>query len=137
MSGFPWTGEVVVRALRERLLGEGAVTAGFAGLDVRAALPGEPPPRAPGPDGADAVDHVVVLLRWRQDPCLYGVAFALEPGGASGDEGSPPGVSTGLPVDSPQEWAQEVAWWLAEELGTGLVRRAGRARVGDVTFLER
>ncbi|MEJ5946904.1 hypothetical protein WDZ17_16540 [Pseudokineococcus basanitobsidens] len=128
MADFPWSRELVLQALRERLLGGGGVTEGFTGLDVRPALPGEPT------DGSGH-EHVVVVLRWRQDPCLYALAFPLRPDGADDDPSRPPGVSTGLPVVSLEDWVVEVLWSLMEELDTGLVRRATRTRVGDVTFL--
>lgn len=129
MANFPWSRESVARSLGQRVLVEGAVTGGFTGLDVRPALPGEPPyPEA-------VHDHVVVVLRWRQDTSVYAIAVPLQPEGAHGDPGLPPGISTGLPTTSLQEWVEEVVLWLMEELDTGLVRRATRTQVGDLTFL--
>ena len=129
MADFPWSRAPAVRALGERVLAEGAVTSGFTGIDVWPALTGE----LPHSDAAH--DHVVVVLRWQQDPSVYAIAIPLQPAGAHGDAGLPPGLSTGLPITSLPEWVEEVALWLVEELDTGLVRRATRTQVGDLTFL--
>lgn len=128
MADFPWSRELVVQALRERLLAGGAVTEGFTGLDVRPALPGEP-------TGDAGHEHVVVVLHWRQDPCAYAISFPLQPDGAEEDPTRPPGVNTGLPATTLDEWVTEVIWSLTEGLDTGLVRRATRTYAGDVTFL--
>ncbi|ABS03762.1 hypothetical protein Krad_2281 [Kineococcus radiotolerans SRS30216 = ATCC BAA-149] len=129
MADFPWSRASVVHALGERVLTEGAVTRGFTGIDVRPALTGELL-------HLDAVhEHVVVVLRWQQDPGIYAIAIPLLPAGAYGDAGLPPGMSTGLPVTSLPEWVEEVALWLMEEFDTGLVRRATRIQVGDLIFL--
>ncbi|WP_049821357.1 hypothetical protein [Kineococcus radiotolerans] len=78
---------------------------------------------------------MVVVLRWQQGPSVYAIAIPLLPEGAHGHEELPPGLSTGLPITSLPEWVEEVALWLMEELDTGLVRRATRTRIGDLTFL--
>lgn len=39
------------------------------------------------------------------------------------------GMLTGMPVDTPEQWASEVGWWLNEQLDTGFVARAGRRLV--------
>ncbi|MCI2237223.1 hypothetical protein MO973_04070 [Paenibacillus sp. TRM 82003] len=128
MANVPWPREAVVQALRERLLDDGAVTDGFTGLDVRPALAGEPP----HPDSTREHEHVVVLLRWRQDPHLYAIAVPLVPGPAGPP---PPGVHAASSVHSLQSWAEEVVISLAEDLDTGLVQWARRTQVGDATFL--
>ncbi|GAB3598261.1 hypothetical protein GCM10027586_00170 [Kineococcus gypseus] len=124
-----------MQVLRDRLLIEGAVTQGFTGIDVRPALADEPP-HTDAMDSTDepeaGLEHVVVVLRWRQDPHRYAIAVPLVPGPAGPP---PPGVHEPSSVYSLQSWAEEVVLWLMEELDTGLVRRAGRSTVGELTFL--
>ncbi len=127
VAGTSGAHELALRALRERLDGDGAVTDGFTCLDVRSALTGEPT--------GDTHDHVVVVLRWRQDPSTYTISFPLPTDGTHHDPSCPPDVDTRSPSPSIEQWADEVVWSLMEELDTGLVRRAARIPVGDVTFL--
>lgn len=107
----PWPRTATVAAARSELARPGAVADGFHALGVE--------PR----DG-----ELLVVFRWRRDPNTYGVRFGLP---------ATPATSpwTGLPVHSARDWALEVAGWLMEELHTGLVRRAGRRRVGEVVEL--
>jgi hypothetical protein len=65
-------------------------------------------------DGKD----IVVTFHWRDDPWLYGVRFSTEE--------VPEGPSTGEVCETAEEWAQEVALLLMEELDTGLVTRGRR-----------
>ncbi|WP_432537760.1 hypothetical protein [Kineococcus arenarius] len=130
MANVPWPREAVVQALRERLLVDGAVTEGFTGVDVRPARAGEPP--HPDSTREHEQEHVVVLLRWRQDPHLYAIAVPLVPGPAGPP---PPGVHAASSVHSLASWAEEVVISLAEDLDTGLVQWARRTQVADATFL--
>lgn len=80
----------------------------------------------PVPDGDDAIpaqvsldgDDLLVTFRWPGEPHIFGVRFPL------GEV--PVGPSTGEVCESPEEWAWEVSLVMAEELGTGLVRRGRR-----------
>lgn len=72
-------------------------------------------------------DDLLVTFRWPGEPHLFGVRFPLEQ--------APAGPSTGEVCDSPEEWAWEVSLVLAEELGTGLVRR-GRRTVTSTGLVE-
>lgn len=65
-------------------------------------------------DGTD----IVVTFHWRDDPQLYGVRFSITE--------APEGPSTGEVCETAEEWAQEVALVLMEELDTGLVTRGRR-----------
>lgn len=65
-------------------------------------------------DGTD----IVVTFHWRDDPQLYGVRFSTME--------APEGPSTGDVCETAEEWAQEVALVLMEELDTGLVTRGQR-----------
>lgn len=61
---------------------------------------------------------IVVTFHWRDDPQLYGVHFPTTE--------APKGPSTGEVCETAEEWAQEVALVLMEELDTGLVARGRR-----------
>jgi len=81
-------------------------------------------PRVPD-DGAELPaqvildgDDLLVTFRWSGEPHVFGVRFPLGV--------APEGPSTGEVCASPEEWAWEVSLVLAEELGTGLVRRGRR-----------
>jgi hypothetical protein len=94
----PWPREVILDAARAVVLGEGRVTEGFRGIEVR-----------------NEGDRLVVEFRWRRDPNTYLLRFPF-----------PDGVQ-----ESPEYWAEELAFLLMEELDTGLVRRSGRTPLGD------
>ncbi|MEU1390127.1 MULTISPECIES: hypothetical protein [unclassified Nonomuraea] len=96
-----WSRDDVLAAVRARLLRPGAVTAGFAGVEVVA-------------EG----DGMLVAFRWRRDPNTYAVRI--------GFPAAPESAWTGLPVSSAGEWACDVEFLLMEELDTGLVRRSRR-----------
>ena len=64
----------------------------------------------------------MVLFRWRGNRHVFGVVIPWSP---------QVGYSTGEPIDSTEEWATEVSWWLTEELDTGYVGRAQRRRTPD------
>jgi hypothetical protein len=100
-----WTAEETAGAVRAALAGHHRWGAGVDVHDVPVA-------------GRD----IQVLLSYARDPQRYAVCFAL-PDAA---ESAPDGPWTGTPVESPQEWAAEVAGWLEEEFCTGFARRAGR-----------
>lgn len=108
-----WSPEAIVKAVRESLGRSGRVSEGFR---------------------LDSVWHehrdLMVTFRWRRDPNRYAVRFSL-PDGAAAE--SP---WTGLPIASAQEWAQDAAGLLTEELDTGVVRRARRERQHDVVELD-
>ncbi|MFK5585093.1 hypothetical protein [Serinicoccus sp. LYQ131] len=87
-------------AALEVLLRGGTVPDGFELVDVRSEGPG-----------------VLVLFRWHRNRPVFGTVISWS-GGV--------GVSTGLPVDSVDEWAFEAWLYLTEELETGYVRRALR-----------
>lgn len=106
----PWPSAETLAAVGRVVLAPGAVTDGFQGIDVREE------------DG-----RLLTEFRWRMDPNAYVVAFAFPE-----DATSP---WTGLPVDDAQEWAQEIAFLLMEELDTGLVARARRSQRGDAVEL--
>jgi hypothetical protein len=79
-----------------------------------------------GPDEARTPMHAVlegtdilVTFRWGDDPHLYGVRFPTTD--------APEGASTGEVCRTADEWAQEVALVLMEELDTGLVTRGRRS----------
>lgn len=81
---------------------------------VRTGPDGEKTPMRALLDGTD----IVVTFHWRDDPQLYGVRFATTE--------APEGPSTGEVCETAEEWAQEVALVLMEELDTGLVTRGRR-----------
>ena len=66
----------------------------------------------------DGEDLLVTFL-WRDELHRLGVRFRTSK--------SPEGPSTGEMCETPEEWAQEVALVLMEELDTGLVHRAPRS----------
>lgn len=74
-------------------------------------------------DGAD----IIVTFRWRDHPQLFGVRFPTTQ--------APAGPMTGEVCETAEEWAQEVALVLMEELDTGLVTR-GRRVVGPHGVVE-
>ncbi|MFC3985828.1 hypothetical protein [Streptosporangium jomthongense] len=100
-----WSREEVFAALRGCLLRVRALTEGAFVVDVVAEPYG-----------------MLVVFRWRKDPNTYAVevAFPTEPRNSV----------IGEPMTSPDEWAADVGYRLAEELATGLVRR-GRRTVRD------
>lgn len=65
-------------------------------------------------DGED----LLVTFSWPDQPQLFGIRVRPSE--------SPEGPSTGEVCESAEEWAQEVAWVLMEELGTGLVHHGRR-----------
>ncbi|RJL32168.1 hypothetical protein [Bailinhaonella thermotolerans] len=97
-----WSRAEILDLAREFLLGEGAVTDGYTGVDVAA-------------EG----DRLVVTFRWRRDPNTYAIeeAFPTEPR-------SP---WTGMRVNSAREWVGDVWSRMREELKTGLVCRSTRS----------
>ncbi|GIF00620.1 hypothetical protein [Paractinoplanes rishiriensis] len=106
----PWPPAEVTRTARDRLLPAGAVWAGFHTEDVTAHS-----------------DALLVLFRWRDNPSRFGIRFRF-PGDA------PVSEWTGLPVDSCQAWADDLAGLLTEEVLTGFVARARRRPRDD--FIE-
>ncbi|MGW0230799.1 hypothetical protein ACWDWO_21010 [Actinopolymorpha singaporensis] len=103
-----WPREEIVAASRTHLLRPGAVAEGYAGVEV-----------------VEEAEAMLVVFRWRRDPNVY----ALEVDYPT----VPESPMTGEPVDSAEEWAQDLEMHLAEELGTGLVHRARRTlREGHV-----
>lgn len=96
-------------AALEVLLRGGTVPDGFQLVDVR-------------PEGPD----VLVLFRWRRNRPVFGTVISWS---------DSVGVSTGLPVDSVDEWAFEAWLYLTEELETGYVRRALRRQKPDYIHL--
>lgn len=108
----PWPRASTLAAVRSELSRPGAVAEGFHGLGVE-------------PRGGD----LLVVFRWRRDPNTYGVRLVLPASPAA----SP---WTGLPVQSAQDWASDVAGLLMEQLLTALVRRAGRREVAGVVELD-
>ncbi|MGW2194731.1 hypothetical protein ACWCSH_20545 [Streptosporangium sp. NPDC001682] len=73
-------------------------------------------------------DSMLVIFRWRRDPNIYAIKVKFPTAAESS--------WTGLPVTSADEWAAEVASRLAEELGTGLVRRSRRMIQGGYVVLD-
>ncbi|MFF4190011.1 hypothetical protein [Nonomuraea sp. NPDC001831] len=96
-----WSRADALAAVRARLLRPGAVTAGFAGVEVVA-------------EG----DGLLVVFRWRRDPNTYALRIGFPAASES--------AWTGLPVSSADAWAHDVEFLLMEELDTGLVRRSRR-----------
>lgn len=96
-----WARTTVERVVRTTLSRPGAITDGVSGVDVR-----------------DLDDELLVVFRWMRDPNPFGIRFPYPDAYVS--------PWTGLPVESVEEWAAELAFLLMEELDTGLVRRAPR-----------
>ncbi|MBB4917887.1 hypothetical protein [Streptosporangium saharense] len=100
-----WAREEAFAALRGCLLRVGALTDGACIVDVVAEPYG-----------------MLVVFRWKKDPNTYAVEIAFPAGRVAS--------VIGEPVTSPDEWAADVGYRLAEDLVTGLVRR-GRRTVRD------
>jgi len=64
-------------------------------------------------------DDLLITFHWPGEPDLFGIRFHPSE--------SPVGPSTGDVCESPEEWADEVAWVLTEELDPRLVNRARRS----------
>lgn len=108
----PWPVADSVDCARAVLLRDGAVTDGFRGLDVQT-----------------TGSELVVVFRWRLDPSTYAVRFGLP--------WHPPcSPWTAMPVDSTEQWADDLSGLLAEELNTGAARRARRTRHGEIVELD-
>ncbi|SFF97957.1 hypothetical protein SAMN05421678_103178 [Actinopolymorpha cephalotaxi] len=91
----------MLAAIRTHLLQAGAVTDGYAGVEVIA-----------------RAETMLLVFRWRRDPNVYAIEVDYPR--------SPESPMTGEPAESADEWAQHLGWHLSEELGTGLVHRARR-----------
>lgn len=104
------TTQEVLAAARVGLLGEGSVTDGWRGLEVEL-----------------VEGQLWVVFTWRQLPYRLGVRAPL----TALDRG----IYVGEPVDSAQEWVDELAMWLMEEVDTGAVVWAQRVQRGEVTEL--
>ncbi|MEU4835410.1 hypothetical protein [Streptosporangium sp. NPDC023615] len=106
-----WSRPEILEAVRACLIRADPVTDGFSLVDVVAE-----------PDG------MLVIFRWRRDPNVYAVEVAFPT--------APESSWTGLPVTSAYEWAADAVSRLAEELATGLVRRARRVSRGGYVVLD-
>ncbi|MEU4509021.1 hypothetical protein AB0G05_05955 [Nonomuraea wenchangensis] len=111
-----WSRQEVLEAVRTRLPRAGAVLDGCSAVDVLAE-----------PDG------MLVIFRWRRDPNTYAVKVEFPVASGRPWDG---GSYTGLPVNSPDEWAADFASRLALELDTGLVRRSRRTMRDDYVLLD-
>ncbi|GAA0974840.1 hypothetical protein GCM10009555_031770 [Acrocarpospora macrocephala] len=96
-----WSRQEVLDALGTHLLRPRAATDDYTVIDVIT----EP-------------DNLLVIFRWRRDPNTYAVEVEFP--------ASPESSVTGEPLASVDEWAADVAFSIAEQLWTGLVRRSRR-----------
>ncbi|MFD0890403.1 hypothetical protein ACFQ08_38165, partial [Streptosporangium algeriense] len=110
------------------------MTAGWSREEVLAALRGCLLRVRTLTDGAFVVDVVaepygmLVIFRWRKDPNTYAVEIAFPTG--------PRNSVIGERMTSPDEWAADAGFRLAEELVTGLVRRGRRTVRGGYVVLD-
>jgi hypothetical protein len=72
-------------------------------------------------------NHVLVVFR--VDGQRFGVHYSLS--------NLPNGPNTGMPCESPEQWAVEIGWDINEQVGTGGVARAERALGPDGLVLLR
>ena len=108
----PWTTDALVAALRVALGWPGQPSRGCSAVEVQ------------------ALDDVALVdFNWRRSVHRFAIRVSL------GDAAE--GMSTGLPNETPEDWAREVAWWLSEELDTGFVGRASRRMVDGRIELSR
>ncbi|MER7130411.1 hypothetical protein [Streptosporangium saharense] len=106
-----WTREEAFAALRGCLLRVGTLTDGACVVDVVAEPYG-----------------MLVVFRWMRDPNTYAVEIAFPAGRVTS--------VIGEPVTSPDQWAADVGFRLAEDLATGLVRRGRRTVRGGYVVLD-
>lgn len=106
-----WTREEALAALRGCLLRVGALTDGAFVVDVVAEPYG-----------------MLVVFRWKKDPNTYAVEIGFPAGRVTS--------VIGEPMNSPDEWAADVGFRLAEDLATGLVRRGRRTVRGGYVVLD-
>lgn len=108
----PWPMDVLVATLHETLARPNMPSQGCSGVEVLA--------------GDDAV---VVAFGWLDNRHRFEIRIPV----ADAAEG----MSTGLSNDTAEQWANEVALWLSEELDTGYVARASRRLVDGRIELSR
>jgi hypothetical protein len=90
-----------IKAARDAWLKYDAVTEGFRGVCV-----------------SQVGDGLLLTFQWKRDPNTYVVRFPLP--------GTPEAESRGLGADSAEGWADEMTFWLAEELAGPLTRNSRR-----------
>jgi hypothetical protein len=106
---MPWTPEEVLAAVRSALVVEGSFSnwtyerADLEGTDVLVVFR----VKATAPVRADLGDGE-----------RFGVLYPLDD--------LPNGPNTGIPWDTVERWAEEIAWDLDEQVDTGLIARAER-----------
>ena len=72
----------------------------------------------------DAADEVVLLVRWRSDPRLYGIPIDLR-------DTQRDFYYTDYPVDSSEEWLESVGLGMMIRMDTGFQFSARRTQVAD------
>jgi len=93
----PWPLSETIKAARDAWLKNDAVTDGYRGVCV-----------------TQLDDGLLLTFQWKRDPNTYALRFPLP--------GTPEGESRRLGADSAEGWADEMTFWLAEELAGPLTR---------------
>ena len=107
----PWPLSETIRAARDAWLKYGAVTDGFRGVCV-----------------TQLDDALLLTFQWKRDPNTYALRIPLP--------GTPESESKGLWSDSAEGWADDMTFWLAEELAGPLTRAYRRTSRDGLVELE-
>jgi hypothetical protein len=107
----PWPLSETIKAARDAWLRYDAVTDGFRGVCV-----------------TQLDDALLLTFQWKRDPNTYALRFPLP--------GTPERESRGLGADSAEGWADDMTFWLAEELAGPLTRHSRRTSRDGLVELE-